>query len=185
MPRPLLSEELLLSRFRETGDSYWLGQVLQSHTVLLLGVAMKYLKDADAAADAVQSVFLKALTHFPQDEMRNVKGWLYVLVRNHCLQTLREKVHILPEEALQTVAGDAGENAEAEAWEREYTLQQMRDSMARLSPEQQTVLDLFYLQKKSYAEVGEITGYTFGQVKSFIQNGKRALRLLLISKQSL
>ena len=98
---------------------------------------------------------------------------------------LREKVHILPEEALQTVAGNLSENAEAEAWEREYTLQQMRDSMARLSAEQQTVLDLFYLQKKSYAEVQEATGYTFGQVKSFIQNGKRALRLLLLSKRSL
>lgn len=181
-PEPHLSEEEMLSRFRETGDTYWLGQILQSHTVLLIGVAMKYLKDADAAADAVQSVFLKALTHFPAEEMRNVKGWLYILVRNHCLQILRDQVHLLPEESLATVSGAVGD--EAEAWEKEYTLQQLEESMERLSPEQRKVIDLFYLQRKSYAEVQEITGYSFGQVKSYIQNGKRALRILLQSKRT-
>lgn len=184
MPRPddNLSEEELLLRFRETGDTYWLGQILQSHTVLLLGVAMKYLKDPDAAADAVQSVFLKALTHFPTEEMRNVKGWLYILVRNHCLQVLRDRVHHLPPETLDSVSGNT--DGEAEAWEKEYTLQQLEESMDRLSPEQQTVIRLFYLDRKSYAEVQEVTGYNFGQVKSYIQNGKRALRILLQSKKT-
>lgn len=184
MPRPdeNLSEENLLSQYRKTGDTYWLGQILQSHTVLLLGVAMKYLKDTDAAADAVQSVFLKALTHFPSEEMRNVKGWLYILVRNHCLQVLRDRVYLLPEESLATVSGNT--DGETEAWEREYTLQQLEESMGRLSAEQQKVIDLFYLQRKSYAEVQALTGYTFGQVKSYIQNGKRALRILLQSKRT-
>jgi RNA polymerase sigma-70 factor (ECF subfamily) len=178
------TEDELLQQFRKTGDTYWLGQVLQMHTVLLLGVAMKYLKDADSAADAVQTVFLKALTHFPQDEMRNVKGWLYILVRNHCLQLLREKVYHAPAEAIDTVPATDGDFGESAAWEKEYTLQQLEAGLTRLPEEQRTVINLFYLQRKSYAEVQALTGYTFGQVKSYIQNGKRTLRLLLQSKRT-
>ncbi|RYD53026.1 MAG: sigma-70 family RNA polymerase sigma factor [Sphingobacteriales bacterium] len=179
-----LTEDELLQQFRKTGDTYWLGQVLQMHTVLLLGVAMKYLKEAESAADAVQTVFLKALTHFPQDEMRNVKGWLYILVRNYCLQLLREKVYHAPVEAIDTSPAIDPETPDEAAWEKEYTLQQLEAGLARLPAEQRTVIDLFYLQRKSYAEVQSLTGYTFGQVKSYIQNGKRALRLLLQSKRT-
>jgi RNA polymerase sigma-70 factor (ECF subfamily) len=38
---------------------------------------------------------------------------------------------------------------------------------------------LFYLQGKSYQEVAEATGYNLNQVKSYIQNGKRNLKIVL------
>jgi RNA polymerase sigma-70 factor (ECF subfamily) len=41
---------------------------------------------------------------------------------------------------------------------------------------------LFYLEKKSYQEIAENTGFTLMQVKSHIQNGKRNLKLLLDKK---
>ncbi len=176
MPRdPNLSEEALIALYRQSGDGSWLGELLQRHTVLLLGVAMKYLKEGEAAADAVQSVFLKALTHFPAGEIQNLKGWLYILLRNHCLQLLRDQQRHLPEEALETVAAPP-ENEAGAHLEKEATLQQLEAYLNNLPAEQRTVLQLFYLKRMSYAEVQEATGYTFKQVKSFIQNGKRALR---------
>ena len=108
MPRhPNLSEDALIALYRQSGEVEWLGELLQRHTVLLLGVALKYLKEGEAAADAVQSVFLKALTRFPEGEIQNLKGWLYILLRNHCLQVLRDKQRHLPEEALATIAAPA------------------------------------------------------------------------------
>jgi DNA-directed RNA polymerase specialized sigma24 family protein len=41
---------------------------------------------------------------------------------------------------------------------------------------------LFYLQKRSYHEISEATGFTMMQVKSYIQNGKRNLRLMIEQK---
>jgi RNA polymerase sigma-70 factor (ECF subfamily) len=38
---------------------------------------------------------------------------------------------------------------------------------------------MFYLEKKSYQEITDETGYSLLQVKSYIQNGKRNLKLLL------
>src|SRR4028119_913142 len=96
-----LSDDDLLLHYRRTGAAEWLGWLLQRYTVLLLGVGMKYLKDKDAAHDAVQAVFLKALTHLPQGEIQNFKGWLYILTRNHCLQQLRDRHHLAGEEVLE------------------------------------------------------------------------------------
>jgi RNA polymerase sigma-70 factor (ECF subfamily) len=37
--------------------------------------------------------------------------------------------------------------------------------------------NLFYLEKKSYQEISEETGFSMMQVKSYIQNGKRNLKI--------
>ena len=53
------------------------------------------------------------------------------------------------------------------------------EAIKQLNPEQRECINLFYLQKKSYAEIAEITSFTLLQVKSHIQNGKRNLRLMI------
>ena len=172
-----LSDDTLLLRFRHSNDNSWLGILLQRYTMLLLGVAMKYLKDKEQAQDAVQQVFLKALTHFPQGDIQNFKGWLYILMRNHCLQLLRDKTYLAPEEALQYVPAT---NADQEALLlHDFTLEQMQEALDRLINEQKTCVKLFYLEKKSYQQITDATGFNFAQVKSHIQNGKRNLRIAL------
>jgi len=56
------------------------------------------------------------------------------------------------------------------------------DKYKELNPEQQQCVTLFYLEKKSYREISDITGFTSLQVKSYIQNGKRNLRILIEKK---
>ena len=63
--------------------------------------------------------------------------------------------------------------------ERDILINKMMDAITKLHPEQQQCVSLFYLEKKSYAEIAQITGFTMLQVKSFIQNGKRNLRLMI------
>ena len=62
------------------------------------------------------------------------------------------------------------------------TIGLMTEALKELSPEQQQCVILFYLQKKSYQEISEETGFTLMQVKSYIQNGKRNLRLMIEKK---
>ncbi len=175
-----LTDEELLRRYRTTADNNWLGYLLQRYTLLLYGVAMKYLKDREQAEDAVQLIFLKALTHLPEGEILNFKGWLYVLMRNHCLQVLRDKPHVLPEEALERVPPVEDLNEDVQL--QEYTLEKMNEALKELNEEQRNTIDLFYLKKLSYQQIMEQTGYSFMQVKSYIQNGKRNLKLLLLRK---
>ena len=147
---------------------------------MLFGVALKYLKDKTPAEDAVQQVFLKVLTHLPKEEILNFKGWLYVLMRNHCLQLLRDKMYNIDAALLNDYEAQVTDNEEIQL--HEYTLRQMNDGILRLCEEQRITISLFYLQKKSYEQIMTQTGYTFMQVKSFIQNGKRNLKTILLKK---
>lgn len=176
-----LPDEELLYAYRRSGDNHWLGILLQRYTVLLLGVAMKYLKDKELAQDAVQQVFLKSLTRLPEGEIQNFKGWLYILMRNHCLQQLRDRTFHAPEEALNYVPQPEGASREEHEL-KEMTLAQMQEALSELGPEQRTCVVRFYLEKKSYQQIMEQTGFTFAQVKSHIQNGKRNLKLILLKK---
>jgi RNA polymerase sigma factor (sigma-70 family) len=175
-----LTDEEILAAFRNNADNRLLGILLQRYTMLLLGVAMKYLKDKDESHDAVQQVFLKAITHLPKGEISNFKGWLYILMRNHCLQQLRDKTYKAPEEALNYVR-DVPTNLE-EIQLHNYTLEQMNESLGELSEEQKNCIQLFYLEKQSYQQIMERTGLNFAQVKSHIQNGKRNLKIILLKK---
>jgi RNA polymerase sigma-70 factor (ECF subfamily) len=66
--------------------------------------------------------------------------------------------------------------------EDERAIALLADALKELSAEQQQCVTLFYLQKKSYQEISEETGFTMMQVKSYIQNGKRNLRLMIERK---
>ena len=61
-------------------------------------------------------------------------------------------------------------------------LELMSESIEELNKEQKQCVTLFYLEKRSYQEIAESTGYTLMQVKSYIQNGKRNLKILLEQK---
>lgn len=173
------TDEELLSAYRSNGDNEWLGHLLKRYTALLLGVALKYLKDKNLAEDAVQQVFMKVLTHLPGD-INNFKGWLYILMRNHCLQQLRDKTVYTDDTAIAYLH-TTEEDRDEEQW-HEHTLEQMNEAIADLNKEQKTAITLFYLEKYSYDQIIAVTGYTFMQVKSHIQNGKRNLKNILLKK---
>ena len=167
--------------YHSTGNNEWLGRLLQRHTLLLLGVALKYLKERAAAEDALQQVFEKVLTKFPEEPVANVKGWLYVLLRNHCLSTLRDGHQLQPLENLHLQATESDINTQLE---QELTLENLTLALADLEQTQQVCVREFYLEKRSYQEIMQRTGYTFSQVKSFIQNGKRNLKILLTKRNT-
>ena len=173
-----ISEQELLRRFYQEGNKEWLGILLQRYTLLLLGVCMKYLKNEEAARDAVQQIFLKAITELEKYEVEFIKSWLYMIAKNHCLMQFRDKNRQMVELSEQMVEVEDQEDA-LSIREKDQLLDWMHESIKNLNPEQQQCVTLFYLEKKSYQEVSELTGYSILQVKSSIQNGKRNLRLMI------
>ena len=86
-----ITEAELLQKFTTDGNNFWLGILLQRYTLLLFGVCMKYLKNEEAAKDAVQQIFLKAITELQKYKVDYFKSWLYMVAKNHCLMKLRDK----------------------------------------------------------------------------------------------
>ncbi len=175
-----ITDNELLEKFYSEKENQWLGIVLQRYTLLLLGVCMKYLKNEDLAKDAVQQIFLKAITELSKYKVTYIKSWLYMVAKNHCLMKLRDKhVFITIEDKTQILDDDSVWN---ELAQKELTLTLLEYSIEELNSEQKTCVTLFYLHKKSYLEIVETTGFNLLQVKSFIQNGKRNLKILVEKK---
>jgi RNA polymerase sigma factor (sigma-70 family) len=84
-----IPDQELLDHYYADGNTRWLGLLLSRYTLLLFGVSMKYLKNEEEAKDAVQYVFLKALTEIPKYKVTWFKSWIYMITRNHCLMVLR------------------------------------------------------------------------------------------------
>ena len=90
-----ITDQELLEAFYENGNTRLLGVLLQRYTLLLLGVCMKYLKNEEAAKDAVQQIFLKVIAELKRYKVKYFKSWLYMIAKNHCLMQLRNKNNIV------------------------------------------------------------------------------------------
>lgn len=176
-----ITDAELLQNFYRDHDNKWLGILLPRYTLLLLGVCMKYLKNEEDARDCVQQIFLKVINELQKYKVDYFKSWIYMIAKNHCLMKLRDQKIFSVElnEQIIPVENPVNKN---ELVEKETLLQKMQAAIKQLNREQQQCVNLFYLQKKSYAEVAEITGYTMLQVKSHLQNGKRNLKLMMEEK---
>jgi RNA polymerase sigma-70 factor (ECF subfamily) len=172
-------DQQLLQYFYNDKNNEWLGILLQRYTLLLFGVCMKYLKNEEEAKDAVQQVFLKTITELPKYKVDYFKSWIYMVAKNHCLMKLRDKGKI-PVEINDELHGKADEADNIKKLrEKDQLYTSMELAIQQLNEEQQQCITLFYLDKKSYQEITATTGYSMLQVKSFIQNGKRNLKIML------
>ena len=182
-PYQHMTDQELLEKFHEDHNNEWLGILLQRYTLLLLGVCMKYLKDEEDAKDSVQQVFLKVIQELHKYKVDYFKSWLYMVAKNHCLMKLREKQGKMTVEITDRFNGPEEETTDHRALQQvDLTYDLMSAALKELNPEQQQCVTLFYLQKKSYQEVSEATGFSMLQVKSYIQNGKRNLKILIEKK---
>ncbi|RYY64008.1 MAG: sigma-70 family RNA polymerase sigma factor [Chitinophagaceae bacterium] len=178
---PHMTDNELLAHYYASGDQEWLGHLLERYTLLLLGVCLKYLKDEQEARDAVQQVFLKVLTEAGRFKIDFFKSWLYMVAKNHCLMKLRSKQGRRMQD-IDDHSFAAPEDRRDELLANEQTYRHLEWALGELGNEQRQCVTLFYLEKKSYQQISDATGYSLLQVKSYIQNGKRNLRILLERK---
>lgn len=171
----------LIRRYKATEELEYLSALYQRYMTLVYGVCLKYF-DESSAQDAVMQIFEELIGKVKQHEVQNFKSWLHVLARNHCLMKLRSmktkqglEVPMIEETFMET-----GENAHHDGEYRlEDHLQSMEKCLEHLPTEQKQSVQLFYLEEKSYREVAELTGYEMNKVKSYIQNGKRNLKICM------
>jgi RNA polymerase sigma factor (sigma-70 family) len=169
----------MLAMYRREGDLELLGRLYEGYMPLIFGLCLKYLKDEEKSKDAVMQIFEQLITKLKIHEVSNFKSWLYTLARNHCLMSLRssgkhEFVNIddYGVENTTILHQDNGELKESQ-------LNSMERCMAKLPEEQRLTIDLFYLQQKCYKEISDTTGFDLNKVKSYIQNGKRNLKICM------
>ncbi len=178
-----LSEQELIQRFQDSGDPGWLGQLYAPYIDLVYGLCLKYLKQEQDAEDAVMAIFEQLVKKLPDQEVRDFRPWLYVLAKNHCLMELRRNGRkVTQEKEAEFMYFQDLQHPKREALEKELQLQSMEDCMQKLPKNQQTCIQLFYLEQWTYKEIASKKEIPLGQVRSYIQNGRRNLRLCMEKK---
>lgn len=124
-------------------------------------------------------IFEKLMVDLKEVDVRKFRPWVHVVSRNHCLMQLRKEGKVKRSDLEKVEFGLAAEDNTREIELKEEQLQLLEKALHDLKPEQKTCVELFYLKRMCYQDIAEKTGYTLKQVKSYIQNGKRNLRILL------
>jgi RNA polymerase sigma factor (sigma-70 family) len=180
------SDEELAAAYKLSGDKQLVGELFDKHVKTVYGVCLFYFRDKDIAKDAVMSIFEKLLVALTKHEVKNFKGWLSFVVRNYCISELRKnKQHIkVSEHYLDFEIKDPVlEEEEIIAGVKdELLLNHLQECLPLLKENQRICVELFYLKNHSYQEIENLTTFTLNEVKSYIQNGKRNLKLFIQEK---
>jgi len=185
--KTILSDQVpdkeLVAAFRESGDMNHLSTLYQRYMDLVFGVCLKYFKDSERSKDAVMDIFEELNRKLKQHEVDNFKGWLHVLARNYCLMQLRSPKNLKTTEFnadfMQSVHTTHLTN---EVLEKEAAFEKLTQCIETLPEDQKQSIQLFFVEKKCYNEIAVITGYEWNSVRSYIQNGKRNLKICLENK---
>ena len=177
-----ITDEELLKRYCESGDLAYFVEAYKRYMPLVYGVALKYLKRPEDAQDAVMQLFEELIVKVKETEIQSFKAWLYTCIRNNCLMEIRKRnknLSVSLDDSFMEFCDDFHLTVVSESENREESLRECVESL----PEKQRIsVKYFFFDELSYKEVEERTGFSLKMVKSFIQNGKRNLKLCLERK---
>lgn len=179
------SDEELLENFQNSGNLDVLGDLYSRYMHLVYGVSLKYFGHRDDAQDAVMHIFEKLIHDLPRHEVQNFKSWLYVLTKNHCLMEIRSR-----KSADNRLEGFKIEQEFMESDEEMHPIDRadssiedaLKECIEQLKTEQKECIELFYYQKLCYQEIAKKLNMEEKKVKSYLQNGKRNLKICLEDK---
>ena len=180
------TEHELISEFSSTADLDILGELYSRYMHLVYGVCLKYLKNREESQDAVMMIFEKLITEIPKQEIDNFRSWLYVLTKNFCLMQLRSaktseaKYHewtIDPGNFMET-----GHEMHPVDKDDRSMDKALADCIEKLKDVQKMCIKQFYYENRCYSEIANNLGVDEKKVKSYLQNGKRNLKICLEGK---
>lgn len=134
--------------------------------------------DAALADDLVQDCVERALRkQHLFDETRSLKTWLFTILRNLFISSLRVKSREIFSKSTDDLV--QGEDAALPEQEQRLVLADISRALDRLPASHREVLVMIAVEDLSYREVAEITGVPIGTVMSRLSRARGSLRGIL------
>jgi RNA polymerase sigma factor (sigma-70 family) len=153
--------------------------LIARHGPQILSTARRYAATPEDAEDAYQRAFEILLTKAPTTREDELVPWLKTVVKHEAfaLRRQRERHSPITDDG---ELGDRGTPAAAthDQAERMERLRQGAEALRRLKPQEMRAL-LLKAEGYSYAEIGEITGWSYTKVNRCLTEGRRALSVRL------
>ena len=170
----MISDQELVARVTGSNNQAAFQALVERHHSAIRGFLRRLLNgDHGTADDLAQESFLTAYRkmHTLQSGGSFI-AWLHGIAYRQFLQFSRKH-------ARQRVAAEAPEPSHdpRHANDAEIIVQRL---MSQVSPEERACMTLAYSAGMSHSEIGEVTGFPIGTVKSHIQRGKQKLQQWLV-----
>ncbi|GAB6120770.1 RNA polymerase sigma factor [Dysgonomonas termitidis] len=173
------SDETLLSKFKETRKAEYFQQLYERYIPLIYGLCLKYLQSPEQSQDAVIDIYENLSQKIQDYEIKVFKNWLYSVVKNHCFHILKEnKKEIIVNFDSRLMESDSSFTLFDDSRDEEKE-SALNECLEKLPEPQRIAVEKFFYEDKSYADIVDETGFHLKSVKSYIQNGKRNLKICI------
>lgn len=176
-----ISDEELVALYKKRLDSSIVGILFGRHYHKVYGLCLNYLKNAHDGEDATMEIFESLPTQLVQYTIQKFEPWLFFVTRSHCLKRFKKELKNRKED-IQEISEDFFVEFEEEKDHLyEQRFEALGDAIDELKENQKKCILLFFLQQKTYNDIADITGFSYKDVKTHIQNGKRNLKNYLLN----
>lgn len=168
------------------GDAGAFGQLYDRHVEAIHRYVYYRVRDDAEAEDLTSEVFMRALRAIPRYEPRQAfLAWLYRIARNAVIDRVRRSGRQVSfEDALEHPGVDQVVEPDAELLARSDG-DALRKALSKLTPLQQEVIVLRFLQGYSTQEIARIVGKREGTIRGIQFRAIGALRALIPSREAL
>ena len=158
--------------------------MLRRKCPICVGLPHALTGNSSLADDLVQDCIERALTRLHLfDETKNLRTWLFTILRNLHLNNLRQK----DQRGLHLNIDDVSEQKLIQAPEQSHhmAITDIAKAMEYLPNEQREVLILVAIEEMSYAEIADIIDTPIGTVMSRLSRARSRLKTLMTNNQLL
>lgn len=177
-----LSDEEVILKYKVTSDNYYVGILYDRYASLIFGICLKYMKNRHDAEDMMVEIYEKLTIVLIKKDIEKFKNWLHIMVKNFCVSRLRSlQTASKRKEAyknyihLMNINVDEDDNGVSKTIDDKV----LKEAIGQLPELQRICIELFYLNEKSYKEISEMLQKEIGKIRSYIQNGRRNLKIML------
>jgi RNA polymerase sigma-70 factor, ECF subfamily len=169
----IVRQRLAAGDFREVFE-----RLLELYSTKVFHLAFSMVRNETQAEDLAQDIFLKIWKGLPgYHGGAALSTWIYAIARNTCLTELKKRA-TRPTVSLDELESEDGADRlpALQAHDPETGASLDVDHLLQQLPEKyRQVISLFYLEQKSYEEVGTLLGLPLGTVKTFIHRARKQL----------
>ncbi|HEY5911890.1 MAG TPA: RNA polymerase sigma factor [Verrucomicrobiae bacterium] len=153
-------------------------RLLRLYSGRVFHLSLSMLRNQTQAEDAAQEIFLRVWKGLPgYNGAASLSTWIYTIARNTCLTELKKRAS-RPTVSLDDVGfeGTLDHLPEMQTTDPETGVEMdVHHMLQRLPEKYRRVLTLFYLEQKSYDQVGALLGLPLGTVKTFLYRARKEL----------
>lgn len=170
-----------------TGDKEAFKEIYCRFYSLLYNYGSKLISDKDLVKDCIQEVFIKLIQNYRSlSPTPNVKGYLVKALRNKLYDTLEKEKSTddisLYEEVF--ITDELFPLLSFDDSEADHRAKHLMEVFAQLSPHQQEIIYLYYVNELKHEEIAEIMGINYQSSKNLLFRSLSTLRKLYLKNNS-